>query len=128
LGHRQAVLFGEIYGKGVQSYAYGQNSIAFRAFDLLVDGQYVDHEKFVMFCDQHGVETVPVAYQGAFSLHKIQHLSEGDSLIGGQHGREGVVVKPVVERQDIKIGRVILKYVGDSYLFGKAAQQDTTDL
>jgi RNA ligase (TIGR02306 family) len=128
LGHRQAVLFGEIYGKGVQSYAYGQGSIAFRAFDLMVDGQYIDHEKFVMFCDRHGVETVPIAYQGAFSLGTIQHLSDGDSLVGGLHGREGVVVKPIVERQDIKIGRAILKYVGDSYLFGKAAQQDTTDL
>jgi RNA ligase (TIGR02306 family) len=128
LGHRQAVVFGEIYGKGVQSYAYGQTSIAFRAFDLMIDGHYVDHEKLAMFCDQHGVESVPVAYQGVFSLSRMQHLSDGDSLIGGQHGREGVVVKPVVERQDIKIGRVILKYVGDSYLFGKAAQQDTTDL
>jgi RNA ligase (TIGR02306 family) len=128
LGHRQAVLFGEVYGKGVQSYAYGQNSIAFRAFDLMVDGQYLDHETFVMLCKKHDVETVPVAYQDAFSLAAIKDLSDGDSLVGGVHGREGVVVKPAVERQDIKIGRVILKYVGDVYLFGKSAQQDTTDL
>jgi RNA ligase (TIGR02306 family) len=128
LGHRQAALFGEIYGKGVQSYSYGQSSIAFRAFDLMLDGQYVDHEKFVMLCNQHGVETVPVIYQGTFSLSTIQAISDGDSMVGGQHGREGVVVKPIVERQDAKLGRVILKYVGDHYLFGKAAQQDTTDL
>jgi RNA ligase (TIGR02306 family) len=128
LGHHQAVLFGEIYGKDVQSYAYGQNSIAFRAFDLMVDGQYVDHEKLVMFCEKHGVETVPIAYQGGFALATIKQLSEGDSLVGGSHGREGVVVKPTAERQDAKIGRVILKYVGDAYLFGKSAQQDTTDL
>ena len=38
------------------------------------------------------------------------------------------VVKPAHERTDVKIGRVILKYVGDVYLFGKAAEQDTTDL
>jgi RNA ligase (TIGR02306 family) len=128
IGHHQAVLFGEIYGKGVQSYAYAQGSIAFRAFDLMVDGQYLDHEKFVMFCETHHVETVPIAYQGPFSLDTIKQLSDGDSLVGGTHGREGVVVKPTVERRDVKIGRVILKYVGDSYLFGKSAQQDTTDL
>lgn len=44
-----------------------------------------------------------------------------------EHGREGVVVKPTVERSDASIGRVILKYVGDTYLFGQAAEEDTTD-
>jgi hypothetical protein len=38
------------------------------------------------------------------------------------------VVKPAIEREDPKLGRVILKYVGDHYLFGKAAEQDTTDI
>jgi len=58
----------------------------------------------------------------------IKKLSEGPSLVGGTHGREGVVVKPVIERDNPAIGRVILKYVGDAYLFGKAAERDTTDL
>jgi hypothetical protein len=75
-GSKQAVLYGEVYGQGVQAYTY----------------------------------------------------SDGDSLIGGNHGREGVVVKPIVERDDPKLGRVILKYIGDHYLFGKVAEQDTTDV
>jgi hypothetical protein len=37
-----------------------------------------------------------------------------------------VVVKPVVERLDPKIGRVVLKYIGDGYLLGN--ESDTTDL
>ena len=71
---------------------------------------------------------MPLVYRGGFALATIKALSDGDSLIGGNHGREGVVAKPVRERQDVKIGRVILKYIGDGYLFGKAAEQDTTDL
>ena len=43
---RQVVFFGEVYGK-VQSLRYGvPGGIAFRAFDLLVDGKYVDYDQF----------------------------------------------------------------------------------
>lgn len=127
-GHDQAVLYGEVFGAGIQSYTYGQRGIAFRAFDLMIDGLYVDQDEFVAWCGKHGVEMAPLLYRGPYSLAMIKQLSEGDSFVGGQQGREGVVVKPVHERQDVKLGRVIFKYIGDAYLFGKAAEQDTTDL
>lgn len=127
-GHNQAVLYGEVFGAGIQSYTYGQKTLAFRAFDLMIDGQFLDYPDFVAQCERYGIETVPLVYRGPFALSTIKTLAEGPSLIGGKHGREGVVVKPVQERQDVKIGRVILKYIGDSYLFGKTAEQDTTDL
>ena len=127
-GHNQAVLYGEVYGSGIQSYTYGQKQIAFRAFDLMIDGRFVDYADFVALCAKYAVEIVPLVYRGGFTLSTIKQLSEGKSLVGGAHGREGVVVKPVHERQDSKIGRVILKYIGDAYLFGKAAEQDTTDV
>jgi len=127
-GHDQAVLYGEIFGLGIQSYQYGQLGIAFRAFDLMVDGAFVDHDAFVALCQTHGVETVPQLYRGPVTLATIKDLSDGESMVGGSHGREGVVVKPAQERQDVQIGRIILKYVGDNYLFSKAAEQDTTDL
>ncbi len=40
--------------------------------------------------------------------------------------REGVVVRPQSERHDPRMGRVILKYVSDSYLFG--TKSDYTDV
>jgi hypothetical protein len=94
----------------------------------MIDGLFVDYDEFAAVCEQYGVETVPLVYRGGYSLATIKQLSEGASLVGGAHGREGVVVKPAHERQDIKIGRVILKYVSDTYLFGKVAEQDTTDI
>ncbi|MEZ4736559.1 MAG: RNA ligase (ATP) [Caldilineaceae bacterium] len=127
-GHNQAVLYGEVFGSGIQSYTYGQKSLAFRAFDLMIDGKFLDYDDFVARCEPYGIEIVPLVYRGPFTLATIKGFSDGASLVGGKHGREGVVVKPVRERQDVKIGRVILKYIGDSYLFGKAAEQDTTDL
>lgn len=126
-GHHQAILYGEVFGKGIQSYHYGQPTLAFRAFDLMVDGQYLGYDAFSHYCQQYQIATVPLCYRGPFALKTIQQWSDGDSLIGGQHGREGVVVRPVCERNHVRIGRVILKYIGDHYLFGKAAAQDTTD-
>ena len=127
-GHNQAILYGEVFGVGIQSYTYAQRGIAFRAFDLMVDGRYLDYDEFIFWCDQHGVETTPLLYRGLFSLRAIAQVADGVSLLGGTHGREGTVVRPVHERQDVKLGRVILKYIGDAYLFSKAGEQDTTDL
>jgi RNA ligase (TIGR02306 family) len=127
-GHQRAVLYGEVFGPGIQAYQYGQRAMSFRAFDLMVDDRYLDYDAFLALCGEHGVAVAPEIYRGPFSLAAIRKVSEGDSKVGGKEGREGVVVKPVRERYDPEIGRVILKYIGDSYLFGKAAAEDTTDL
>lgn len=125
---RQAILYGEVFGPGIQAYTYGQNRPGFRAFDLMVDGQYLAHGVFQALCDEHDVPTVPLVGIVPYRLETVKTLSEGPSLIGGTHGREGVVVKPLVERTHPAVGRVVLKYVSDTYLFGKAAEQDTTDI
>jgi RNA ligase (TIGR02306 family) len=127
-GYKQVVLYGEVYGQGIQAYTYGEKRLDFRAFDLLLDGKFANYGKFKDLCDQHQVRQVPLVYEGAFSLEMIKGFSDGESLVGGTHGREGVVVKPIIERNDQKLGRVILKYIGDRYLFGKVAEQDTTDV
>ncbi len=127
-GAKRAILFGEVFGR-VQSLRYGLDSgFGFRAFDLLIDGKYADAEQLAKLCTQFGVEQVPYVFSGPFNLKKIRELSDGPSLVpGADNIREGVVVKPVVERTDPKIGRVILKYVGDTFLFGENIS-DTFDV
>jgi len=61
-------------------------------------------------------------------LETIRALSEGNTTLADNHIREGVVVKPVIERSDPRIGRAALKYVGDSCLFSKSADRDTHDV
>lgn len=115
----QAILFGEIYGK-VQSLRYGlPNGVAFAAFDLMIDGKYKDSYFFELACADHEVPTVPVLGRGSFSMEETIALSRGKSAVpGADHIREGVVVKPLLERHDPATGRVILKYVSDDYLCG----------
>jgi RNA ligase (TIGR02306 family) len=119
--HRQVILFGEVFGSKVQNLHYGHvGRLGFAAFDLFVDGRYLDAAGFEAACAAHGVPTVPVVYRGPFSLDVVKAVSGGATTFGGgQHIREGVVVRPVRERTDPKVGRVILKYLGDEYLFAK---------
>ncbi len=118
--HRQVILFGEVYGRGIQSLHYGcEQQPGFAAFDLLVDGRYLDWDAFQSLCERFGMPVVPVLWRGPFSLPAIRQLSQGDTTLPGHHLREGVVVKPLAERTDPTIGRVILKYISDEYLLDR---------
>jgi len=129
-GHAVAILYGEIYGSRVQSLHYGRREgLGFAAFDLLVGEQYLDYDAFAALCERHGVATAPLLWRGPFSLERIAELSRGKTTLPDQHIREGVVVRPAVERFDPKIGRVILKYLSDDYLLNdKLTAADATDL
>ena len=128
--NKQIILFGETYGKRVQkSHDYGEtNALGFRAFDLYVDGRYVEFAAKMSLFQQFGIPTVPVLYRGPFSIEKVRELSSGQTtVIGATHIREGVVVAPVNERRDPTIGRVILKYVSDEYLLASDKNTDFKD-
>jgi len=115
--HRQVILYGEIYGSSIQSFHYGlKNRVGFVAFDLMVDGQYLNWPDFAALCGQTGVATVPLLYKGPYSLEAVRQHSGGKTTFDDAHIREGVVVKPLRERTDPRLGRVVLKYLSDAYL------------
>lgn len=120
--YKQFILFGEVYGSSIQKgYSYDtDNNIGFRVFDILRDGRYVTYDEMKDICDKYGVQTMPVLYRGPYSLKEIKRASEGGTVIGeNKHIREGVVVRPVIERTDPKVGRLVLKYINDEYLLSK---------
>jgi RNA ligase (TIGR02306 family) len=119
--HRQVVLYGEILGRDVQSLDYGYEGYeGHRAFDLMIDGRYVDYVTFETICRHYAVSMVPVLAFGPFDLDVIRKVAQGKTtLSSGDHLREGVVVKPLIERHDPKIGRCVLKYVSDDFLLAK---------
>jgi len=109
-------VYGEVFGQ-VQNLKYGSTDgkIFFAAFDILRGNQWLD------FDEAHAIGAplpwVPLVYRGPFDKEKIIELAEGDSSYpGANHYREGVVIKPVNERTDRRIGRVQLKVVGNRYL------------
>jgi RNA ligase (TIGR02306 family) len=131
-GAKVVILFGEVYGQGVQSLHYGvggKKEKGFRAFDLCVDGKYLGYEEFKRICDENNVETAPLVYRGPFDLVEINKISNGPSTLpGASNIREGVVVRPVTERRDPKLGRVVMKFIGTDYELSKHKDKDTTDV
>jgi RNA ligase (TIGR02306 family) len=128
-GQRDVILYGEVYGGSVQSLHYGipkGKGFGFRAFDLSVGGKYVDYPEFVSLCDRYGVERVPEIFCGEFNFKRIKAIANGGTLLDGEHIREGIVVKPLKERTDPKVGRAILKYISTEYSLSK--QSDFKDV
>lgn len=130
--HKQVVLYGEILGSDVQSLDYGyEGHKGYAAFDLMIDGRYVDYWTFWNICALYDVPVVPIIKVGMlenFAIEAVRKYSKGntaitqyndDGSIKPLHLREGVVVKPLIERHDPKIGRCILKYVSDDFLLAK---------
>lgn len=119
-GSSLVFLFGEVYGKGVQDLQYGLQKPQFAAFDMYVDGWWLDSRKFDCF-DMHmggKVPSVPFLYQGPFDRGIVDEFASGESMIGGGI-REGVVITPVREETNPLIGRLILKHVSEAYLTRK---------
>jgi RNA ligase (TIGR02306 family) len=110
------ILYGEAFGN-VQSLKYGSgpNDVYFRAFDALRNGEWRNWEDWADGLTLF--QKVPIVFEGPFDFEQLIKLSDGPSLIpGAKHIREGIVVRPLVERRDEHLGRVHLKLVGNSYL------------
>ena len=126
------VLYGEVYGAGIQKdYTYGceADERKFVAFDMAVldeegNTKYLSSLHFMSVCKSRGIPTVPVLFTGGFDFEFVRSLTKGASVLApSQKVREGVVIKPLVEKTHPLIGRKALKMINDDYLLNR----DNTD-
>jgi len=117
---------GEIFGKGIQDLTYGTEAPEFRVFDVGMKNLNTLEEFFIETGTADWADlvkphwkTVPELYRGMFSKQKLEELRDGMTILGGVNIREGVVIKPIRERYDMVLGRVILKAVSPDYLLRK---------
>lgn len=133
---KAVTLFGEVYGRvrgGHKSLHYGkQNELAYVAFGLQVDGEYVDWEDFAAICRMYDIPMVPVIAITEFNMDKMKELSKGDSILAAQNGathmREGIVICSMKERDDLKTGRAVLKLLNDDYLILKGKRESKGEI
>lgn len=111
----EVVLFGEAYGRKVQNLSYGQSTQQVVFYDAFKHGRYFSWDETAALLEQLGLSMVPLLYRGNFSLSQIRALATGPTCLGAEHMREGVVVKPLAERTDAELGRVILKFLNPEY-------------
>ncbi len=125
------IVFGEIYGFGVQDLDYGTKD-GYRVFDISVDGKYLDWETVSTVCNLFGVELVPLLYIGPYSNDLVKQHTYGPTTLAWPSDiksafkdREGCVITPLTEQFYAPTGgRLILKSVSADYLDRKGAQDN----
>lgn len=113
------MLFGETFGAGVQDLGYGvqKGEPGYFAFDMSINGRYLDYDDFVKICRERDIPMAHVLYRGPFGPECLAHTKGKETISGKEvHIREGIVIRPVKERYEHDIGRVILKSVNEEYL------------
>ena len=112
-------VLGEVYGRGVQDLHYGEPNPVFAVFDVYLGepgkGHYLTFDAIRNdLADLFPL--VPVVYEGPFDATKLDELTDGRTSLRADHIREGVVVRPLAERESHEFGRVVLKSVSGDYL------------
>lgn len=124
IGGLPMVLFGEVYGVGVQDLSYAGDR-SFRAFDMTIGvrekANFYPFYIFKQLCDAFRIDTVPVLYAGEFSREKMLEVTNGKETVSGTAAniREGVVVKSATETKHPVYGRKIAKSISEAYLMRK---------
>lgn len=121
------IVFGEIFGPGIQDLDYGQAQHAFRVFDISINGEYMQFGDMLRATDNHKIQTVPILYIGPFSQDAVDWQTYGDTVFESVKskfkGREGCVIRPIKEQHsDVLGGRLILKSVSADYRDRKGAE------
>jgi RNA ligase (TIGR02306 family) len=113
------IIYGEIYGKGIQDLEYGMKDIDVVFFDVKYKGRYLDFNNALEFFKLRNLRYVPILYYGKYSDEELKKHTDGNSCLCVNQIREGCVVKSEVEENNIRIGRKILKSISAEYLCKK---------
>lgn len=125
-GYDRVFVLGELIG--VQDLKYGvRGNLDFRVFDVFVgipgaqNSRYLDDAELETFCAKNLLPRVPVLYRGPYTVEAVLQHTDGNETITGkeEHIREGIVIRPTVERTHLGLGRVQLKSVSKRYLLRK---------
>jgi RNA ligase (TIGR02306 family) len=130
LGARRVGIFGEVYGAGVQDLTYGadgrRESLGYAVFDVSaeIDGtvRWLDAAELL----GGELPLVPRLHEGPYDIDRVLEIASGRETVSGcgLHLREGVVVRPAVERYSpVTGGRAIAKAVSPAYLTRKGGTE-----
>lgn len=120
------VIFGEIFGPGIQDLTYGLTHTTAMFFDAMKDGTYVDQGKVrELFGEWNGLPGVPILYRGPYrqGIEAELYSQQSQAAICPKHIMEGVVIVSAQEQIDNRVGRKILKAINPEYLLRKGGTE-----
>lgn len=109
-GEKEAMLFGEGYGKGIQvaGKAFNPEGVDFILFDLFIVGNYQPRESVEHCAAAFGLTTVPVVGKGTLD-EAVAFVKVHPQSTLGDIPMEGIVCRPEQELRDRCGNRVICK-------------------
>ena len=113
-------LQGEIIGEGIQNNKYklrGQTVAFFNVFDIDAY-KFLDFQDFILMIKNLCLTTTPILETNFVLTNDIPSLVEkaiGKSVLKNDVHREGIVIRPLVERYD-RDGRVSFKSINPEFL------------
>jgi len=89
------ILYGEIYGAGIQkNYTYGLEDIQFAAFDIKLNGEYLETEVTEVIAENLlELPHIQVLYQGKWSQEIQDSFVFNNFIEGTKVPHEGIVIK-----------------------------------
>jgi RNA ligase (TIGR02306 family) len=122
------VVFSEILGDSIQDMTYN-GYIESLVFDICINSKFINWCDVKHLCEKYSVPIMPELYVGPFSHETLMLYTDGKTHIAENpqcsfRGREGVVVKPLIESVDNMGRRRILKSVSVDFLARKNAQDN----
>lgn len=112
-------VYGEIVGHGIQKgFDYGCKPYEYKffAYDVQIDGKYLDVQPFIDWCARRNISYCPPLFSGLWNRDEADKLRSGESRVGHQKIREGIVIKTSKETYNPTFGRCVLKWINDAYL------------
>jgi RNA ligase (TIGR02306 family) len=115
-------VYAEFCGPKIQDNIYGLKNHSLFIFDIKKNFKWVGFEEFKKLTQELDIPTAPVIFEGLlkdFLKGKtVQEASNGFSVVNPQVLREGIVIKPKIEQNHPKLGRLIIKQRSPQYLAG----------
>jgi RNA ligase (TIGR02306 family) len=111
---------GEMLGPGVHDNYYKLKDHVVYVFEIEIDGKPLDAAEFLTVAERYALPTVPILAQNIMlrdwlGEKTLKQASDGQSALANML-REGIVIKPMRERQHEMVGRVFIKQRSPEYL------------
>lgn len=107
-GETPAMLIGEGYGAKIQSGGDYRDDNDFILFDVCVNGKYIDREDVRQIANTFNIDSVPVIMVGKLQ-EGIDYVKTQPMSKIGKAKMEGLVARPLVELNDKRGNRIIVK-------------------
>jgi len=117
----EIALQGELYGASIQKNKYNINEHRFAIFNVfnITTGEYMDFEGIRATVEELGLEMVPYVASLIMkfkSVDQIVEFSKARSIINPDIPCEGIVIRPLKEMWDRKLGRFSFKVINPDFL------------